>query len=75
MINHCYRVLMKRTTYIQKNVKTAGKLGGSNIIATLSQILTYNSYTFIFTRERVTCDIRLFLLSYKESLYFSLINF
>jgi len=28
---------------IQQNVKTAEKLGGSNVFATLSQVLTYNS--------------------------------
>lgn len=31
MINHCYRVFMKRATYIEQNVKTTEKFGGSNI--------------------------------------------
>lgn len=36
MISHCYRVFMKRATYIEQNVKTTEKFGGSNIFATLS---------------------------------------
>ena len=31
MISHCYRVFMKRATYIEQNVKTTEKFGGSNI--------------------------------------------
>ena len=42
MINHCYREFMKRATYIQQNVKTAEKFGGSKNFVTLSQVLTYN---------------------------------
>ena len=36
MINHCYRVFMKRATFIQQNVKTTEMFGGSSIFATLS---------------------------------------
>ena len=40
MINHCNGVFMMRATNIQQNVKTAEKLGGSNIFATLSLSLS-----------------------------------
>ena len=43
MISHCYRVFMKRATYIEQNVKTTEKFGGSNIFATLSLSLRYSS--------------------------------
>ena len=45
---------MKRATYIEKNVKTTEKFGGSNIFATLSlslslsQVLIYNNIIFIY---------------------------
>ena len=40
MINHCYREFMKRATYIQQNVKTAEKFGGSKNFVTLSLSLS-----------------------------------
>ena len=40
MISHCYRVFMKRATYIEQNVKTTEKFGGSNFFATLSLSLS-----------------------------------
>ena len=48
MISHCYRVFMKRATYIEQNVKTTEKFGGSNIFAALSQVLIYNNIIFIY---------------------------
>lgn len=50
MISHCYRVFMKRATYIEQNVKTTEKFGGSNIFATLSgtHLLIYNNIIFIY---------------------------
>ena len=58
---------------IQQNVKTAEKLGGSNIFATLSplslsQVPTYNSISFIYCpRGRVnTCKYTAFLAIIQE---------
>ena len=39
---------MKSATYIEQNVKTTEKFGGSNIFATLSLVLIYNNIIFIY---------------------------
>ena len=51
---------MKRATYIEQNVKTTEKFGGSNIFATLSQVLIYNNIIFIYRpRGRVKIGLSL----------------